>query len=97
MRAGTGLVIGGGALTAAGCLVIWGGGFLIGVGMTVAGVLLASVGVALLAEPDPVGAEVDRWEAEWGAAWSPDCPIHGPQMCYVRTRKCPAARSRTAP
>lgn len=94
----------GGAFIAFGALMmffggglIWNDHFIPGFVVAMIGVLALSFGITVCAEPwfdEAVNEEIDRWEENWITDWSPECPVHGKQMCYVRTRKCPMIRDR---
>lgn len=61
-----------------------------------AGLGALAIGMAFFVSQigDPVEKEIDRWERNWNDEWRPRCPIHGKQLCAVRTRHCPAVRER---
>lgn len=96
MRGGWGLFWAGALCLGAGTALVFTGPFSVGFGVAIIGVFALSVGAALIAEPwhDCVDHEVDRWMAEWEDVWSPECPVHGKHLCYVRTKNCPMTRDR---
>jgi hypothetical protein len=90
-------VIAGLAALAVGGWTAFFGTFSIGFGLTVIGGFSGGVGVCLLVEPwaEEFEAEIDRWEENWSVhEWSPQCPVHGSDLCHVRTRDCPGVRQR---
>lgn len=98
MRGGWGLLLAGAIGCAVGGVVVGTSNFSIGFGITMLGVAALSCGIALIAEGgcrDSVDAEIDRWERNWCSTWTPECPVHGLNLCVTRTRRCPMTRDRT--
>lgn len=96
MRGGAVMLWGGLACLIGGAVAAVCGPFPVGFAVAILGAVGLSVGACLLAEPwsDSVDREIDRWERDWTARWSPECPVHGENLCYTRTRRCPATRDR---
>lgn len=93
---GAALILTGAATLVCGAVVVYEYSFEIGLGISILGVFALGVGVALMVEPwnDGVDEEVDRWERNWTSTWTPECPVHGFNLCVVRTRSCPQTRHR---
>jgi hypothetical protein len=87
----------GGFCTAVGVWVGFVGTFSIGLGLVGIGACCVAAGVVLATEPgedEDWRDELDRWERKWGSRWLPRCPVHGEQLCYTRSDRCPGARDR---
>lgn len=95
---GWGCVVAGLAALGVGGWTAFFGTFSVGFGLTAIGAFSGGVGVCLLAEPwaeEDWREEIDRWEERWSSReWSPECPVHGSDLCHVRTRHCPSMRQR---
>lgn len=96
MRGGWALFGAGLVCVVIGGVMVWTDWFSTGFGISIIGVFAIGAGAALIAEPwhDSVDAEIDRWERNWTSTWSPECPVHGLNLCVTRTRRCPSTRDR---
>lgn len=70
----------------------------IGAGLVLIGAFSLGTGACVVAQPwkDSVDREIDRWEENWGSEWEPACPVHGRNLCYTRTGRCPGVRERVS-
>ena len=90
------LVLAGGFAVAVGVWVGFVGTFSVGLGLVGIGSCCLSAGVVLVAERDESEweAEERRWMEKWGSQWLPACPVHGRNLCYTRSERCPGSRHR---
>lgn len=70
------------------------GSLSIGLCLTLMGAFLGGAGLCLALAPDEQDAGDAEFWARWADRWQPQCPVHGEELCYTRTDRCPGVRDR---